>query len=62
MFRKSTLTLFFCGTLFQGEKKIKQLQSMVKMGGKEADADSWLNIKDEEDPRGRIGVQWPWDR
>jgi hypothetical protein len=26
------------------------------------DADSWMNIKDEEDPRGRVGVAWPWDK
>lgn len=25
------------------------------------DADSWINIQDEEDPRGRVGVQWPWE-
>ena len=27
-----------------------------------SDADSWINIDDEEDPRGRVGVQWPWER
>lgn len=26
------------------------------------DEDSWINIKDEEDPRGRVGVQWPWEQ
>ena len=26
------------------------------------DDDSWINIKDEEDQRGRIGVQWPWEK
>ncbi|KAL3780110.1 hypothetical protein HJC23_005977 [Cyclotella cryptica] len=26
------------------------------------DPDSWINIKDEDDPRGRVGVQWPWER
>lgn len=24
------------------------------------DEDSWINIQDIEDPRGRVGVQWPW--
>ena len=24
--------------------------------------DSWININDEEDPRGRIGIEWPWER
>ena len=26
------------------------------------DADSWINIKDDEDKRGRVGVIWPWER
>lgn len=25
------------------------------------DSDSWINIKDEEDPRGRVGIKWPWE-
>lgn len=25
------------------------------------DADSWNKIQDTEDPRGRVGVQWPWE-
>jgi hypothetical protein len=29
--------------------------------GREFDSDSWLNIVDEEDPRGRVGVHWPWE-
>jgi len=27
-----------------------------------ADADSWLNIDDKDDPRGRVGLEWPWDK
>ena len=26
------------------------------------DSASWLSIQDEDDPRGRIGVEWPWER
>ena len=26
------------------------------------DADSWINIQDEEDPRGRVGMNWPWEK
>jgi Complex 1 protein (LYR family) len=25
-------------------------------------SDSWMNTKDSEDPRGRIGLQWPWEQ
>lgn len=26
------------------------------------DEDSWININDVDDRRGRVGVQWPWQR
>jgi hypothetical protein len=26
------------------------------------DDDSWINIQDDEDKRGRMGVQWPWQK
>jgi len=26
------------------------------------DEDSWINTKDEEDKRGRVGTQWPWEK
>ncbi|KAL7483361.1 hypothetical protein ACHAW6_009036 [Cyclotella cf. meneghiniana] len=32
------------------------------VGDESYDPDSWINIKDDEDPRGRVGVQWPWER
>lgn len=64
---------------FQGERRLKELRSMVGFvptkrltqqrdetasaaGDDSYDPDSWINIKDDEDPRGRVGVQWPWER
>ncbi len=48
----------------EGERRLKEFQSMVgyvdDMG--KSDPDSWINIKDEEDPRGRVGTTWPWQR
>jgi hypothetical protein len=26
------------------------------------DEDSWINIDDVDDRRGRVGEQWPWQR
>ena len=26
------------------------------------DPDSWINTADKEDPRGRVGVEWPWQK
>ena len=49
----------------EGERKLKDVQSMVGFKGTESqsdDADSWLNIDDEVDPRGRVGTDWPWER
>jgi hypothetical protein len=28
----------------------------------EIDVDSWINIKDGKDKRGRVGVKWPWEQ
>ena len=40
-----------------------ELQSMVGYTASSAvnDGDSWLNIDDKDDPRGRVGVEWPWN-
>ena len=49
----------------EGERKLKDVRSMVGFQVKEeqsSDADSWLNIKDDIDPRGRVGTDWPWER
>uniref|UniRef100_A0A7S2K2A3 Complex 1 LYR protein domain-containing protein n=1 Tax=Leptocylindrus danicus TaxID=163516 RepID=A0A7S2K2A3_9STRA len=49
-----------------GDRKLVQLQSMVGYQQKNdvndsGDNDSWLNIVDEGDQRGRVGMQWPWE-
>lgn len=47
-----------------GLRKLKQVQSMVGYSDEntEDDQDSWLNTPDTEDPRGRVGTEWPWQR
>lgn len=55
-----------------GEQRLKQVQSLVgyehhtkkkkKNNANNDNDDSWLNIDDKEDPRGRVGTEWPWDR
>ena len=55
----------------QGERKLKELQSIVGYQEKQPNhnntqtvndaSDSWLNIEDEDDQRGRVGQKWPWD-
>jgi hypothetical protein len=74
-----TLLILSINRDFQGERRLKELRSMVGFvptqrftqqrdetasaaGDESYDPDSWINIKDEEDPRGRVGVQWPWER
>jgi hypothetical protein len=44
-----------------GERRLAQVQSLVGYTVHQ-DEDSWLNIKDAEDPRGRVGNDWPWQR
>lgn len=52
--------------LKEGERQLEQVRSMVGYVSPDDAAkthdDSWLNINDEEDPRGRVGVMWPWEQ
>jgi hypothetical protein len=33
-----------------------------QQGKNTMDDDSWLNTKDPDDVRGRVGTYWPWQR
>jgi hypothetical protein len=44
----------------EGERRLAQLQSMVGYAPTATDDDSWINTPDAEDPRGRVGTEWPW--
>ena len=52
--------------LREGERQLEQVKSMVGYVGPDdaakKDDDSWLNTDDAEDPRGRVGVVWPWEQ
>jgi len=54
--------------LREGNQRLKQIQSIVgyhprsKFKPRESDPDSWINTKSANDPRGRIGEEWPWNR
>mmetsp|Transcript_6549 Transcript_6549/g.9536 ORF Transcript_6549/g.9536 Transcript_6549/m.9536 type:complete len:182 (+) Transcript_6549:98-643(+) len=47
----------------EGDAKLKQFRTMVGYENATAadDPESWLNIDDDDDQRGRVGSQWPWD-
>ncbi|CAJ1961739.1 unnamed protein product [Cylindrotheca closterium] len=47
--------------LADGKRRFQELQEMTGYK-KQLDADSWLNIRDVEDPRGRVGEGWPWSK
>mmetsp|Transcript_1608 Transcript_1608/g.2362 ORF Transcript_1608/g.2362 Transcript_1608/m.2362 type:complete len:133 (-) Transcript_1608:531-929(-) len=48
--------------LQEGHRRLAQVQSMVGYTPQATDDDSWINTKDEADPRGRVGVSWPWQK
>lgn len=49
-------------SLQEGKRRLAQVQSMVGYTPDSTDEDSWINTKDKEDPRGRVGVSWPWEK
>lgn len=46
--------------LGEGQRRLAELQDFT--GRTTPGEDSWIHIKDDEDPRGRVGTGWPWDR
>jgi hypothetical protein len=46
--------------LAEGQRKYAELQDFC--GTKNPSEDSWINTKDEQDPRGRVGNGWPWSK
>mmetsp|Transcript_26146 Transcript_26146/g.75485 ORF Transcript_26146/g.75485 Transcript_26146/m.75485 type:complete len:193 (-) Transcript_26146:396-974(-) len=65
-YKNETDALTIQMTLREGERQLEQVRSMVGYvrpdNAPKKDEDSWLNIDDEEDPRGRVGVVWPWEQ
>lgn len=47
--------------LTEGKRRFTELQEFTGSKNK-YDGDSWLNTQDAEDPRGRVGTGWPWER
>ena len=70
--------IHFCNCTFisiKGERRLRELETMTgysahrkqsttesEQADESYDDDSWINTKDEEDKRGRVGTQWPWEK
>jgi len=63
-YKKETNNLSISMAIKEGDRRLNELQNMVGYthSTTKADADSWLNIDDKDDPRGRVGLEWPWDK
>jgi hypothetical protein len=65
LFQTETDPLAIRMNVQQGKRRLEQVQALVGFRPDDNDLDhpdSWLNIKDDEDPRGRVGDVWPWKR
>lgn len=43
----------------EGQRQFQELQEFTGRSNKYK-GESWINIQDPEDPRGRVGTGWPW--
>ena len=43
----------------EGQRRFEELQEFTGQSNKYS-GESWINIKDPDDPRGRVGTGWPW--
>ena len=50
--------------LQEGQRRLEELQDFTGQNHSKYDQDiqSWINIDDKEDPRGRVGQGWPWQK
>jgi len=46
----------------EGQRRFEELKEFTGQSNKYTGDESWINIKDEEDPRGRVGTGWPWQK
>lgn len=42
-----------------GQRRFEELQEFTGQSNKYS-GESWINIQDPDDPRGRVGTGWPW--
>ena len=42
-----------------GQRRFEELQEFTGQSNKYS-GESWINTKDPDDPRGRVGTGWPW--
>jgi hypothetical protein len=45
--------------LTEGKRRLEELQEFTGEDNK-YESNSWINIQDPDDPRGRVGRGWPW--
>lgn len=46
--------------LAEGQRQFEELQQFTGQSNKYTGGESWINIQDNDDPRGRVGTGWPW--
>eukprot|EP00536_Pseudo-nitzschia_multiseries_P004977 jgi/Psemu1/303018/fgenesh1_kg.89_\ len=45
--------------LAEGQRQFEELKEFTGQSNKYT-GESWINIQDPDDPRGRVGTGWPW--
>lgn len=63
-YKQETDSLAISMATKEGDRRLNELRSMVGYtdSAAKSDVDSWLNINDKDDPRGRVGLEWPWNK
>ncbi|KAG7351682.1 complex 1 LYR family protein [Nitzschia inconspicua] len=48
----------------EGKRRLRELQDFTGQsnGRYQQEGQSWIDIQDPDDPRGRIGTGWPWQK
>lgn len=59
--KKEISTMVGYNAVHRSDQQTNNNESAAESGSS-FDDDSWINIQDDEDKRGRMGVQWPWQK
>jgi len=59
--KSDTDPLIIKRSILEGQRRYEELKEFTGESNK-YEGSSWINTQDEDDPRGRVGTNWPWER
>lgn len=59
--KSDTDSIIIKNAILNGKRRFEELKEFTGQNNK-YEGTSWMNIQDTDDPRGRVGTNWPWEK